>query len=100
MVVLQFVITSYSIHYTKLYDSSLIRNPKATLPRKYLYSTYQEGNHTLYSKNFKYIRYADGGIELYDTCKDPGELENLAGLAEWSQLVNEMDAELNKELGQ
>jgi arylsulfatase A-like enzyme len=31
------------------------------------------------SRNWRYIRYADGAEELYDHRNDPGELENLAG---------------------
>jgi len=36
-------------------------------------------NHAVRSEQWRYIRYADGGEELYDEAKDPYEWCNLAG---------------------
>mgnify|MGYP002063589742 CR=1 FL=1 len=40
--------------------------------------TYLLGNHALCDERYRYIRYADGGEELYDHTKDPHEWHNLA----------------------
>ncbi len=52
-----------------------------TNPRKtpVLSSSYF-GNHSLRTKNWRYIRYADGAEELYDHRNDPNEFTNLAKL--------------------
>lgn len=41
-------------------------------------TTFQFNNHSLRTENWRYIRYADGGEELYDESKDPLEWENVA----------------------
>lgn len=42
-------------------------------------STWLTGNHSVRSARWRYIRYADGGEELYDHGCDPNEWVNLAG---------------------
>ncbi|MEC9326721.1 MAG: choline-sulfatase, partial [Verrucomicrobiota bacterium] len=41
-------------------------------------TTFKEGNHSVRSERFRYIRYANGSEELYDHLKDPNEWLNLA----------------------
>ncbi len=41
-------------------------------------STYGRGNHSVRSSRWRYIRYVDGGEELYDHDVDPHEWRNLA----------------------
>ena len=41
--------------------------------------TFGRGNHAVRSQRYRYIRYADGGEELYDHQHDPHEWTNLAG---------------------
>jgi arylsulfatase A-like enzyme len=41
-------------------------------------TTYIKGNHAVRSENWRYIRYADGGEELYNEVADPYEWTNLA----------------------
>ena len=41
--------------------------------------TYGRGNHAVRTKQWRYIRYADGSEELYDHLTDPHEWRNLAG---------------------
>lgn len=41
-------------------------------------TTYGRNNHAVRSAHFRYIRYADGGEELYDHRSDPMEWKNLA----------------------
>jgi arylsulfatase A-like enzyme len=42
-------------------------------------TTHNQGNHSVRSHYFRYIRYADGSEELYDHRSDPNEWTNLAG---------------------
>ena len=45
-------------------------------------TTNGRGNHALRDERWRYIRYADGGEELYDHAADPHEWTNLAGRPE------------------
>ena len=42
-------------------------------------TTYSKGNHSIRAERWSYIRYHDGGEELYDRRQDPNEWINLAG---------------------
>lgn len=55
----------------------LLRNPAAAWERPAL-TTEMPGNHAIRSDRWRYIRYADGGEELYDHAADPHEWTNLA----------------------
>ncbi len=54
-----------------------LRDPSLPSSRPVL-TTYNRGNHSLRSEHWRYIRYADGGEELYDHRTDPNEWTNLA----------------------
>ncbi len=41
-------------------------------------TTHNHGNHTVRTRDWRYIRYADGAEELYDMANDPNEWRNLA----------------------
>jgi arylsulfatase A-like enzyme len=41
-------------------------------------TTHNQGNHSIRSQDWRYIRYADGSEELYDEKADPNEWNNLA----------------------
>jgi len=41
-------------------------------------TTHNQGNHTIRTQDWRYIRYADGSEELYDLREDPREWTNLA----------------------
>ena len=56
---------------------SLLQNPEGSWKRPALTST-TEGNHTVRSDRWRYIRYTDGTEELYDHENDPNEWHNLA----------------------
>ena len=56
----------------------LLADPKAAWDRPAL-TTHGQGNHAVRTEKWRYIRYADGGEELYDEGKDPFEWTNLAG---------------------
>ncbi|MCX8035863.1 MAG: sulfatase [Candidatus Sumerlaeia bacterium] len=61
----------------------LLENPSASweLPAM---TTYKFKNHTVRTEGWRYIRYADGGEELYDETKDPYEWTNLADNTEYA----------------
>lgn len=76
---------------------ALLRDPKAAWDRPAI-TTYHRNNHAIRSERWRYIRYADGGAELYDHDADPYEWKNLAGdgrhadtvksLAKWLPTAN------------
>ena len=55
----------------------LLLAPNTTTDRVVV-TTYQFNNHSMRSKNWRYIRYADGSEELYDHRSDSAEQNNLA----------------------
>ncbi|MSU49700.1 MAG: iduronate-2-sulfatase [Opitutus sp.] len=57
--------------------TALLRDPKAAWDKPAI-TTHGFKNHTVRTEQFRYIRYADGGEELYDEVKDPYEWTNLA----------------------
>jgi arylsulfatase A-like enzyme len=57
-------------------------------------STYGYGNHAVVSERYRYIRYVDGSEELYDRLEDPNEWTNLAGLARFADVIEELSAYL------
>ncbi len=55
-------------------------NPESAFP----FDFHGLGNHALRNERWRYIRYADGGEELYDHQNDPNEWTNLAGGPEFA----------------
>jgi len=55
----------------------LLADPAAAWDRSAL-TTHGAGNHAVRTEQWRYIRYSDGGEELYDETKDPFEWTNLA----------------------
>jgi iduronate 2-sulfatase len=64
----------------------LIRNPNKKWDKPVL-STWYYGNHAVRSERYRYIRYRDGGEELYDHRNDPGEFTNLAQNPEYAGVI-------------
>ena len=58
--------------------------------------TYGFNNHAIQTEQWRYIRYASGGEELYDHFKDPDEWTNLAGNAEYAAELKRLSAHLPK----
>jgi arylsulfatase A-like enzyme len=54
-----------------------LRNPDAPRERPAL-TSHNQGNHSVRSERWRYIRYADGAEEFYDLANDPNEWTNLA----------------------
>lgn len=53
-------------------------------------STWYYKNHSVRSNRWHYIRYRDGGEELYDHKSDSGEHMNLAGKPEFAEVILEL----------
>ncbi len=74
----------------------LLKNPQADWDRPSL-TTHGKGNHALRWKNFRYIRYADGGVELYDHTNDPHEWRNVVDNPRYQQIRRELAAQVPRE---
>jgi arylsulfatase A-like enzyme len=68
---------------------SLLENPQGAWDRPAL-TTYLFNNHALRTEQWRFIRYLDGGEELYDHRADPLEWTNLATRAESAAVKNEL----------
>ena len=53
-------------------------------------TTFLRNNHAVRTEDWRYIRYADGGEELYDETKDPLEHTNLAARPELAENKREL----------
>jgi arylsulfatase A-like enzyme len=67
----------------------LLRDPAAKWDSHAL-TTYHRNNHSVRTERWRYIRYSDGGEELYDHDADPLEWTNLAGRAELASVKREL----------
>jgi len=67
----------------------LLKDPAAPRLRPAL-TTHGQGNHALRTERWRYIRYADGGEELYDHEQDPHEWTNLADIGEYKHITAEL----------
>jgi arylsulfatase A-like enzyme len=68
---------------------SLLADPQAQWKTPAL-TTYLFNNHSVRSEQWRYIRYNDGGEELYDETKDPLEWTNLASSADLAAVKGEL----------
>jgi hypothetical protein len=53
-------------------------------------TTFHLNNHSIRTERWRYIRYADGGEELYDHDADPYEWTNLAGDPKFADVTKSM----------
>jgi arylsulfatase A-like enzyme len=53
-------------------------------------STHGRGHHAVRSEHWRYIRYADGGEELYDESADPYEWSNLAKDSKMAEKISQL----------
>lgn len=67
----------------------LLRSPAIEWDRPAL-TTHGRGNHSLRTERWRYIRYLDGGEELYDHEQDPHEWHNLAGDAKYDSVKTDL----------
>jgi arylsulfatase A-like enzyme len=68
---------------------SLLANPKAAWSTPTL-CTFGYQNHTVRNEQWRYIRYANGGEELYDHSRDPYEWTNVVHQAEFAQVREDL----------
>ena len=69
--------------------ASLIKKPGKSWDKPVLSSWYYK-NHSIRSKDWRYIHYRDGGEELYDHQNDPGEHVNLAGDPKYTDIIADL----------
>ena len=74
----------------------LLKDPAAAWQRPAL-TTYERGNHSVRGERWRYIRYRDGGEELYDHSNDPMEWTNLAAKPEHARVKVELAKWLPKQ---
>ncbi|MCP4511992.1 MAG: sulfatase [Fuerstiella sp.] len=67
----------------------LLKSPRMKWHRPAL-TTYGPGNHAVRTGRWRYIRYHDGGEELYDHNRDPHEWQNLATSPEHADVIREL----------
>jgi arylsulfatase A-like enzyme len=51
-------------------------------------------HHSLINQQWRYTRYEDGEVELYNLKKDPNEWDNLAGNSEYNELLERFEKQL------
>jgi arylsulfatase A-like enzyme len=56
----------------------LLKDARAPEVHPVLLMTYMEGNHSLRTPTYRFMRYRDASLELYDMIHDPRQLKNLA----------------------
>jgi arylsulfatase A-like enzyme len=67
----------------------LLKDPKKKWDRPAL-TTHGRNNHSIRSKQWRYIRYADGSEELYDHWQDEMEWHNLAGDTKYTMIKQQL----------
>ena len=67
----------------------LMEDP-ATKTEGYAITTYGMNNHSVRTKDYRYIRYEDGTEEMYDHRKDPNEWKNVAGEKSYRKTIGRM----------
>jgi choline-sulfatase len=65
-----------------------IQNPRAPRSRPAI-TSHNQGNHSIRTERWRYIRYADGSEELYDMQDDPNEWTNLAAARQHAAVLTE-----------
>lgn len=74
----------------------LMRNPNAEWNRPAVIE-FQRGNAAVRTDRYRYIRYQNGGEELYDHRTDPDEWTNLAQESDFTELKEELRGWITKE---
>ncbi len=72
-------------HVEGLDISPLLKDPNAEWTAPAL-TTFHKDNHSFRSEDWRYIRYADGGEELYNHTIDPNEWKNLASDSQYDEI--------------
>ncbi|MEM1443597.1 MAG: sulfatase [Verrucomicrobiota bacterium] len=56
----------------------------------------KDGGKSLQYKDYHYIEYGDGSMELYDHSEDPNEWKNLAGDSKYAEVVDRMQSQFSE----
>lgn len=72
----------------------LLANAAAPELHPSLLMTYMAGNHSLRTPDHRFMRYRDGGVELYDMRRDPRQITNLVDHATLAPLREQLAGEL------
>ncbi|MCO8124914.1 sulfatase [Stieleria sp. TO1_6] len=64
----------------------LVDDPDSTWDH-FTVTTYGQNNHAVQSQRYRFYRYEDGSMELYDQQTDPNEWNNLASQSEMSTVI-------------
>lgn len=72
---------------------SLLADPRAAWDTPAV-TTYHRNNHAVRTERWRYIRYADGGEELYDHAADPYEWTNLATDGKYADVKEQLRGKL------
>ena len=59
-------------------------------------TSHNQGNHTIRTERWRYIKYADGSEELYDHQTDPNEWHNIAKYEEYQDVIADLSNWLPK----
>ena len=73
----------------------LLNDPAATWSHPAI-TTHGRGNHAVRTESHRYIRYANGDEELYDSVEDPYEYKNLASESGSAKIKKQLAAHLPK----
>ncbi len=73
----------------------VLKNPQLKWNKPVL-TTYGRKNHTIRSRRWRYIRYADGSEELYDRRNDPLEWKNMADRPNYERIKKRLSNYLPK----
>jgi len=74
---------------------SLLKDPGQTWDHPVV-TTFGFNNHAIQTSRWRYIRYGDGGEELYDHANDPNEWRNLASRSQYQATIRELKNHLPK----
>ena len=74
----------------------LLRDPQREWTRPVL-TTFGYQNHAVRTERWRYIRYEDGGEELYDHSNDPNEWHNLASQSQHAGVIAKLKRALPAE---
>ncbi|MCU0776661.1 MAG: sulfatase [Akkermansiaceae bacterium] len=70
----------------------LLKNPESATDREVLLPGMKPEEYAIINRDWRYIHYADGTEELYDSRRDPNEWDNLAGNPEFDQVKQKLRA--------
>ena len=68
----------------------MLNDPELELAEP-VYTTHGKNNHSLRFPSWRYTKYRDGSVELYDVLKDPNEWNNLALDKKYTKIIEELD---------